>query len=417
MIGYKCSINYKHNVCNIKLNRNGESQIKLKNGNTTELYEGRVWCVSVDKKNIVVRRNGKVFISGNSLYPSVMLNEFPDPNTFRKTYQNTTEYIDSYDGISKVDVYCPPMDYPLLPFRYDNKLIMPTGTFTGWWTHIELKRAKQLGYIIKRVHQSIYYKKNCIPMRNYVLDLYDLRLQYQKENNPMELVVKLFMNSLYGKFGQKFLDKDNLTYMNHSLKQLEKYKSFERIGDFIRLVQDAKPSVFCIPIWASYVTAYGRIKLHDTITDCDPVYCDTDSVITKKKYASRTDIGKLKLEMKIKRGIIVKPKCYFIKNNETSHVKIKGLGIKLKESQFYAFLHNPTKTYDRFIKIKESLRRKLIPNEIVEITKSYDLEDTKRTWEKPFNFNELQYSTPIELQNGKIKNEDLNIVSTYPQTV
>ena len=35
-------------------------------------YQGKVWCVSVNNGTVIVRRNGKPFVSGNSLYPSII---------------------------------------------------------------------------------------------------------------------------------------------------------------------------------------------------------------------------------------------------------------------------------------------------------------------------------------------------------
>jgi hypothetical protein len=67
----------------------------------------------------------------NSLYPSVMLNEFPDPNSIRRNRLNDISYIESYEGVAHVDVEAPNIDIPLLPFRSpENKLLFPTGSFS-----------------------------------------------------------------------------------------------------------------------------------------------------------------------------------------------------------------------------------------------------------------------------------------------
>lgn len=342
----------------------------------------------------------------NSLYPSVMLNEFPDPNTLRVCHQNDLSYIESYDGLSDVDIYCPYMDYPLLPYRANNKLLFPYGNFRGWYSHIELREAIKLGYIIKKVWKTFYYKENCIPFLNFVNDLYNKRKELKDDGNSMEQVVKIILNSLYGKFGQKFMDRDNWIPLPDSLKELDKYDDFERIGDFIRVKQDfTYPRSFCIPIWALYVTAYGRLKLYDIIKTSKGIYCDTDSIVTKKEYQDNSSLGKLKLEMPIKYGVIVRPKFYaFVDKNNNEYVKIKGLGTRLCYDDFTNLLINPTKTYDKFMKFKESMRRGFIPNEIQSITKNMSLEDDKRIWNSTFNFRELQESKPLEIINKKIKN-------------
>ena len=146
----------------------------------------------------------------NSLYPSVMHGcLYPDPNTMRITHKNSRKYIDMYDGVSSVEIHCPDsIKVPLLPYRYDNKLYFPRGTFKGWYSHVELRKAMDLGYILKHVEKTYYYKESCCPFVDYVSDIYAKRMKYKSEGSVMQLIAKLFLNSLYGKFGQKFEDRD-----------------------------------------------------------------------------------------------------------------------------------------------------------------------------------------------------------------
>ena len=348
----------------------------------------------------------------NSLYPAVMCERYPDPNTLRITKRNDDYHIISFEGMSDVEIHCPHMDYPLLPFRFDNKLLFPTGTFRGWYTHIEIKKAITLGYVLKRVHKTYYYKETCLPFRDFVEDMYAKRLSYKK--SPMGKVTKILMNSLYGKFGQKFQDKDNLIPFNHTVEELAKLKKFEVIGrDYIRVVEDRTPSAFCIPIWASYVTAYGRIKLHDYILLTRPLYVDTDSLITKKELTSDMELGNLKLEYVIKKGTIVKPKFYCLMG-ENGHetVKIKGVGTKLVFKDFYRLMVDPTVEYTKFMKLRESVRRGMIPNEIVQVLKRLNLEDNKRIWKHEFSSETLEFSQP-----RTISEEILNAIPEKHQEI
>lgn len=345
----------------------------------------------------------------NSLYPSVMaLNHFPDPNTHRITRKNTVKYIKEFEGVSHVKVYVPESQkYPLLPNRLENgRVIFPTGTFEGWFSHAELREALNDEVVIMRVYKTHYFKKNCRPFKGYVTDLYKKRQQYKAVNSPMEYVTKIMMNSLYGKFGQRFTDKDNWVPKDSvTFEQLEKCSSYEVRGDYIRMVnKKTKPSAFCIPIWAIYTTAYGRIKLWKAIREAEPVYCDTDSLITKKKLPESDLLGDLKLEMDVAEGIIVRPKFYALREPNTDefdkgYVKIKGLGRRLTYLEFWGFMERPTITYDKFTKFKEALRRGLVPNEIIKITKELSLEDEKRTWENEFNYKVLEDSMPLVLTN------------------
>ncbi len=338
----------------------------------------------------------------NSLYPSVMCNKYPDPNTQRESNRDTTRYLEEYEGITKVTIGLDYLEKPLLPvmqiINNQRKLIFPTGTWTGYYTNVELRQAIKLGYEIQKVHKSIYFKQNCYPFKTYVKDLYNLRMDYKQSNNPMEKVVKLFMNSLYGKFGQKFLDRDNWIPMPKSYTELLKYKTFERIGNFLRIKQDNKPANFCIPIWASYTTAMARIKLHKLLLKTNAIYCDTDSVITKDdSITDSKKLGELKLEDKIIEGVIIKPKFYGYKSKNGYKIVAKGIGTRLSYGAMLEIIQNPKVTYQKFMKLKESIRRGYIPNYIMEIEKNLTLEDNKRQWYEKFNINGTQASEPIKI--------------------
>ncbi len=339
----------------------------------------------------------------NSLYPSVMRNTYPNPNSQRISRRNTLRYIEDYEGITKVTIELDHLEKPLLPVVHivdkQRKLIFPTGTWTGYYTNIELRQAIKLGYNITRVHKSLYYKTTIEPFKEYVNDLYKLRLEYKQDNNPMEGLVKLFMNSLYGKFGQKFLDKDNWISLPDTLEELTKYKSFERIGDFIRIKQDNKPSAFCIPVWAAYTTAYARLKLHETLQKTNAIYCDTDSVITKDDSITNSkQLGELKREDRISKGIIIKPKFYGYKGLHGYKVVAKGIGNRLSYQAMLDIINTKQVTYPKFMKFKESIRRGFIPNYITGITKKLVLEDNKRSWHEEFSPNSIQTSEPIRIE-------------------
>jgi len=343
----------------------------------------------------------------NSLYPSVMRNEYPNPN-FLKTSFDDEKKIDDYDGVSEVDIFCPYMKYPLLPFRNETKVIFPTGNIRKqFYTHVELRKAKELGYKILKIYKTYYYTEKCFPFRTYVDFLYGMRLKHQKEKSPLEAVDKILLNSLYGKTAQRFLNLDNWTPVPKDLSELDKFEKVEIRGDFMRVKENVEPSSFCIPIWASYVTAYGRLKLYDYIVKHKPYYVDTDSIMTDDEIKTSDKLGDVKLEMKIIDGVIVKPKFYALLNDKpitedeptkNQYVKLKGLGRRLLLDDFMNLLKNPKVKYTKFVKFKEALIRHLIPNEIIDIEKNFSLNDDKRVWKnKDFNPEILEDSEPINL--------------------
>ena len=373
----------------------------------------------------------------NSLYPSVMYdNEYPNPNTLRITHANTNRYINKYHGISHIDIEVPSsINIPILPYKCSNgRVLFPTGRFTGWYTHIEIREAIKQGAILIKVYKTHYYLENCKPFKDYVSDLYSKRLQYKSEDNPLQLICKLMLNSLYGKFGQKFLGKENTIHESCVReKELKRFSSINKVGDYLVVKEDCVPSNFCIPVWACYVTAYGRIKLHKELIEHDVVYCDTDSIITKDEIDCSSKLGDLKQEMMISEGIVVRPKFYALKDskkhesickecNHQTHaflkecpkcmsdkimynhyVKLKGLGKRLNYYEFVGLLNIPKMSYDKFTKFKESIRRGFIPNEIIKVSKHFSLEDEKREWHSYFDYNMFEESKPINVTEMIIK--------------
>ena len=59
-INYRCRISYER------------KNIIRKNHTKSVSYRGKVWCLSVNNGTVIVRRKGKPFVSGNSLYPSII---------------------------------------------------------------------------------------------------------------------------------------------------------------------------------------------------------------------------------------------------------------------------------------------------------------------------------------------------------
>ena len=349
----------------------------------------------------------------NSLYPSVMASEeYPDPNSQRVSHSDRDDYIMHCSGVSEVDITIPEQKYPPLPHRDElGKVIFPYGNLRGSWSHVELKYAvEECGCKITKVYESIYYLLERTPFKAYVEDLYAKRREYQQEAeyNPMEKVTKLMMNSLFGKFGERFDGKGATIHKDAvTAKDIEGSINIEEIGDFYKLIEDQDPKAHCIPIWAIYVTAYGRIKLHKALSKHKALYCDTDSLITFDEIDTSTSLGDLKLEMKVAKGITIRPKmyaCYSDKGKD--YIKIKGLGVRYQPKTLKAFsddfIAKPMVMYHHFTKFREAIRKgDVVPNQIVLRQKEFNLEDTKRDWGlKKFDVKTLQESNPRFIDMG-----------------
>lgn len=342
----------------------------------------------------------------NSLYPSVMVNDMPNPNYCNFIRYGKMKYINEYDGISNVKIKAPDMFYPFLPFRNNEKLLFCIGEFEGFYTNIELRKAIELGYQIESIKEQFYYSKNVFIFKDFVKELYKLRMQYKRQNNEMELFIKLMLNSLYGKFGMKLesteIKNERDININEINQMINDGKKIDVLGDyyiFKKELKENKIPAYAIPIFSIYITAMARIKLYDELVSAKGIYCDTDSIISKKELDTSNKLGKLKKEYKIRNGMIIKPKMYYF----DEHIKLKGFR-HIDMNKFNAVIENKKISYMKFMKFKETLRRKeLIDNETpyfnqpVLLEKGFNLEDNKRIWKNKFSPYEYQKSEPIRI--------------------
>jgi hypothetical protein len=173
-------------------------------------------------------------------------------------------------------------------------------------------------------------------------------MKYPK-SDPMNYIIKLFLNALYGRFGMQAL----LTYYyvinkNDYLK-FEKQKT-DSIIDVIDLGKNYLVSVknpdaelktnldngfetnnINVAI-ASAITAYARIHMSQfkNRNDFKLFYSDTDSIYIDKplpdSYVSNNILGHMKLEKICSKAIFIAPKVYALLTESGDEIiKVKGL--------------------------------------------------------------------------------------------
>jgi hypothetical protein len=345
----------------------------------------------------------------NSLYPTMMLKQYPIPQSI-KVGHNTELEILTYLGMSECIVECPlNMSIPILPMRTDeDKIFYPTGTLKGTWTHALLSYAIEKGYKIKEIIKQYIYTEQLPLFRDYITTLYDIRKQYKELKNPEEVTIKLLMNSLYGKFGQKPSDiyevidgNANVSEVNKRLKNGYEMEKSSDDNFFICTKKGTKYPKNSFPILSAYVTSYGQIHLHKLLSEYKPLYCDTDSIMTQEKIPedliSSSELGLLKLE-KLGTVELYAPKNYAFNGKPT----LKGLHFdnSLSDVEKYKIFKNYNSglkvQQTNFMKLKSSLKsvKGYTPNQIINIYKSRKITTSDK---RIYNEN---YSIPIEVTNG-----------------
>jgi len=229
-------------------------------------------------------------------------------------------------------------DRPVVPYRGAKRIIYPVGTFDTDLAGPELRLLLKHG-MIEYVYEMAAYERGR-PFRRYVESLYRLRRKYAgKGLKVWEQLVKLMLNGLYGKFGQKAETWEKCPNYNHLPPGIYHYlttggggmRMMISLGGevWVKTGEEEAPQSF--PGLAAYVTSHARVRLwkYMEIAGFDNlIYCDTDSLIVTAAGVKRlaphvhpTRLGALKHEYEGKGGEIHVPKDYRI----GSKVRRKGV--------------------------------------------------------------------------------------------
>jgi len=367
-----------------------------------------------------------------SLYPYCMTQiSVPDPASLRYDrgngkYTEATQRKRIWDteGMSKITIEAPDMDIPVLPTKWEDKLLFPTGEITDWWCHNEIRFALEHGYQITEVHESIWGTETRKPFEGYVNDLFSKRLQYRDEGNDTEFVVKLMMNSLYGKFGQRIEIEDGGLYKRMTdVEDVSDLTGSRAYGDWVieALEGDKVPS-YINPLIAAYVTAEGRKQLYQWFEYVQNqggrvLYCDTDSVWTDTKLPEVSDekvLGDLDYEGAYDDLYVFGPKMYVADKEDDTKITAKGVPYGQMQDMWDAIQDGDDRiSYEKMASMREGWRADdYDPLEVIETSRKVDIaQESNRkhvggaghrtmlsdeVTTEPFNLNNLQQKVAKE---------------------
>lgn len=287
----------------------------------------------------------------NSMYPSVMATElYPTEHITTRghiTKQELGGYLTKYCLVAEVDLNTLEPAYPHI---LNNRLCFPVGKFTQTLTTPELQYALEHNHIT-RIRKCAVYER--APIFTEFIDWgWNLRMKARAEGNKtLDWQVKIMLNSLYGKFGQRGrkweivdtspdwlvkdmssldLDTGNMVYTR-------------QIGHTIQRMTDEPESFNSSPAIASHVTAYARLKLWRLILAAgrhNVWYVDTDSLTGSTDLAERlaehidpNTLGKLKVEHTADWIEINGPKDYRYPG-KTAHKGVSANAIEVGQGRF-----------------------------------------------------------------------------------
>lgn len=307
--------------------------------------------------------NRTYYLDINSMYPHVMLSErFP---TKLKTFWVRREIEEVMNAIKAGYLICAEcyvdVDVPIY-HKKDKRLVFPVGKF---WTALstpEIKIGIERGYI-KMIKNICVYEGSDI-FSGFIDFFYNARLDAKHRGDDVHnLLYKLFMNALYGKFGQKDVDWNIATddegvplefdydhveqdsYFDYDAMEMVDYKIFG--GRMLIKDQEAKhrESFDSFPAIAAHVTAYARMLLWSFIESAGIEhvhYCDTDSVFVDywgyitlwlDNRIDEDRLGALKIEKIGERVEFRGCKDYLFDDGKKVNDKIKGIS-KSKSTRY-----------------------------------------------------------------------------------
>lgn len=298
--------------------------------------------------------------------------------------------------------------------------VAPLGSWSGILFSEEIINAIKYGYKFEILWGYKFERKNIF--KEYVNTLYQLRSQYPK-SHPLNLIAKLLLNSLYGKFGmtdqfpiikiidakdiEQFIDNlagDNIKIVPLGNKYMVIYSSTQKNID--TMLDGYKETHNVSIAIAAAITAYARIHMTQfkNNPDFNLYYSDTDSSYIDKKLpdhmVSSTILGKMKLENILEDAIFLAPKVYCLKTEDDKVIyKVKGLShdINLTMKDFEQLLLK-----DSWIeKTQTKWRRNLSEGHISILNEIYTLKVTDNKRKLIYDENNKLVETESYIINSK----------------
>jgi hypothetical protein len=167
------------------------------------------------------------------------------------------------------------LEHPIIQIHHNNLTMSPLGEFEMMIYSEEMLNAQKYGYSFEILRGYYFDRKENI-FKEYIQDLYNLRLSYDKAH-PMNYIAKILMNSLYGRALARGMD-DNFgktTIMNNkefseyiektNITNLELINLISNIGDNHKIIS-SKSDYSLTMLNSFYETHNVNIAIASSIT-------------------------------------------------------------------------------------------------------------------------------------------------------
>ena len=319
---------------------------------------------------------------------------------------------------------------PVLPKRFPNKrVVFPIGEFEGVWWLDEIMWGVEHGYTeITGLPKILVYEKTD-RLSGRMLELYRQRMETPHKEE--KTLIKLFMNSGYGKLAQR--ERETIPLPNELAGFVEDGEDVEfdgkvwvcreyGEGDFQleRKTEDEARGGFTA--FSSFVASQARIVLLNLFERANwkQIYSDTDSItIDESLFPLFEDLigeglGKLKIEDEGK-FVPFSPKVYIIANT----FKVKGvpihkairtdIGVAGTPLGYREYPDRFEFEYTELVKPREAKRRNLQPFSLIEVKKEIN---TLSAYSKAWVL-EDRTIVPFRLNHNGLKIEEKALNKDY----
>ena len=321
-------------------------------------YGGRVQCFETGVK----REPFEVF-DINSAYPFAMLSPHPASLTFFRGAPDDLELFVNENPTCCVRLSCVSKGH--LPWREapGKKIHYPSDNKVRYYhvTGHELIVAFKHKLIDKINNVRVFYWRDLADFKDFILPLYNERLEAKAAGNKAaDILAKLEMNSLYGKFGS-----DPRKYKAYKLFAPEQLadlligdvpgenRPFALSGEFGRLLLGEAPlsapeERFYNVATSLSITGYVRAYLADAMAGCERVlYCDTDSlaVVGGHRLEIGKELGQWESEGEFSQWAIAGRKLYAFQRPDGDW-KVRSKGVRLNEDEIMEVAKGGTVEYE-----------------------------------------------------------------------
>lgn len=245
------------------------------------------------------------------------------PNLDRGTLAEATVHVPK-------DFYIGP-----LPLRQKNRLIFPTGEFTGWWDIRELRLAAELGV-------DITIRRQLAADEEPALERFGEFVARLRGESLLAHYWKLFGVSVSGKFGQSRW-RDSVKHVS-AIKDFKAHVPIDKDEVYFRAVEYIKGKApYIKPAITMRIRAEARIRHLRLLLEAkkrgEVCYCDTDSIFTTATMPTGPNSGDLNLINHAERGYFIRQKLYGIVVEGSLIQRSAGYSdLKLTEQDFQKLL-------------------------------------------------------------------------------